>query len=73
MRIVVVQEWEEWGPQIERLHKEFEYLKIRMHNDTMEAANDARVCVRTTAVISFLRVSRGALHEWYITAWHNFC
>jgi hypothetical protein len=55
MRIVFMQEWEEWGPQIERLHKEFEYLKIRMHNDTMEAANDARVCVHTT-IIMFLYI-----------------
>ena len=42
-----VQEWEEWGDQIERLQREFEFLKVRMLNDTMEAANDARVKVIT--------------------------
>ncbi|KAG5190456.1 heat shock protein GrpE [Tribonema minus] len=36
-------EWEEWGPQIQRLETEFTFLKQRMLNDTMEAGNEAKV------------------------------
>mmetsp|Transcript_16895 Transcript_16895/g.23909 ORF Transcript_16895/g.23909 Transcript_16895/m.23909 type:complete len:246 (+) Transcript_16895:26-763(+) len=38
-------EWEEWGPQIERLEREFENVRARMLNDTMEASTSAKVKV----------------------------
>ncbi len=38
-------EWKEWGPMIERLQGEFEVVKDRMMNETLNVAGMAKVCM----------------------------